>query len=61
MQDLVDIASLTERLKRTLGEIEAMLGEDRSDEDVRQADYLEMLRRKASGEISGNVTAQFFA
>ncbi len=26
MQDLVDIASITERLMKTLGEIEAMLG-----------------------------------
>ncbi|KQQ89898.1 hypothetical protein [Aureimonas sp. Leaf324] len=61
MQDLVDIASITERLMKTLGEIEAMLGDERTDEEKRQADYIDLLRRKATGEISGNVTAHFFA
>ncbi|RIY03770.1 hypothetical protein D3218_03270 [Aureimonas flava] len=61
MQDLVDIAAVTERLMQTLSQIETMLGEDQADVARRQADYLDMLRRKATGEVSGNVTAQFFA
>ncbi len=61
MQDLVDIASVTERLMQTLAQIQTMLGEERVIEERRQADYIDMLRRKASGEVSGNVTAEFFA
>lgn len=61
MQDLIDIADVTERLKQTLRQIETMLGDERTTEERRQADYIDMLRRKASGELNGNVTAQFFS
>lgn len=61
MQDLVDIDAITQRLMQTLTQIETMLGDEATGEEKRQADYIEMLRRKASGELTGNVTAQFFS
>lgn len=61
MQDLVDITTVTERLMQTLAQIETMLGDERAVEERRQADYMDMLRRKAAGEAVGNVTAQFFS
>ncbi|WP_279478656.1 hypothetical protein [Aureimonas sp. SK2] len=61
MHDIIDIESVTHRLMQTLAQIQAMLGDDRDAEERQQADYFDMLRRKASGELDGNVTAQFFS
>lgn len=61
MQDIIDIEAVTHRLMQTLSEIEIMLGDERLTEERQQADYFDMLRRKASGELDGNVTAQFFS
>ncbi len=61
MQETIDIESVTQRLMQTLYEIETMLGSEQDPDQRQQADYFDMLRRKASGEFDGNVTAQFFS